>query len=344
MKLKTGLIKHLKMQYNIRYLIIGLIFISNSLTVVAQGNSKTTKTNFITHYNIKVVSDLSNRLDSDLYPRQLEDREIIDEILKVFPGVFRNYNRLAFQKDKISYGLLNPLEFRDYNNYKNDLTIDLGSFGQDQFKRVDFVKNRNDNTLDKSIINFNKAVEKIYQNTLKRGSFYTADSWGFFKQVVDENYFNLTNPINTVMAKDISRNIIIILTDGFIEVADRNSFNSCKTSSCELLNTYQIDKFRNYYNGLESDITLKEAFKNSGFGIKPVNNPNLNGVEVLMLEFNGRSKTKSGRITKSPTDFQILKLFWEDFLLKEGVNKVAIKNVQPSTDNINTIVKEFLAE
>ncbi|TRO66946.1 hypothetical protein [Christiangramia sabulilitoris] len=336
--------KPLEMRNRYSFLIIILVFLYSAVNLYGQGSSRTKKPNLITHYNIKIVSDLSNRLDDELYPRQLEDREIISEILHIFPDVFRNYNRLAFQKDKLSYGLLNPLEFRDYNSYKDDLSLDLGAFGQDQFKRVDYVRNRSENAINTDIAKFNSAVHEIYQHALERGSFYTADTWGFFKQVVDENYFNLTNPINTVMAKDISRNIIVLLTDGFIEVANRNSINSCIDRSCELLNSHQIEKFRKYYNNLETKMSLKEAFKASGYKIKPVNNPNLKGVEVLMLELNGRSKTKSGRITKTPTDFEILKLYWKDFLTREGVKKIEIKNVQPSTDNINQIVKAFLEE
>ena len=300
--------------------------------------------NYITHYNIKIVSDLSNRLDHKLYPRQLKDQEIIDEILREFPDILDNYNRLAFQKDKISYGLLNPLEIKNFNDYKDRLTIDLGKFRQDQFKRIDFIRNRSSGGLNKNIEEFNAAISEIYKIALADGNFFTADTWGFFKQVVDENYFNLTNPIDSRMAKDISRNIIILLTDGFIEVASQNSADSCPDRTCRLLHTFQIQKFRDYYNGLEKETSLEVAFEDSGFGILPVNNPNLKDIEVLMLELNGRSKTRTGRITKTPTDFEILKLFWEDFLRGEGVKEIAIRNVQPSTDHIKQIIAEFLEE
>ncbi len=325
-------------------IISSLLFFFWLQTTLGQGASKEETPRKITHYNIKIVSDLSNRLDRELYPRQLDDREIINEVLGIFPDLLNNYNRLAFQKDKISYGLLNPLEIRNYNEFQVDLTIDLGKFGTNQFKRIDFVKNRKSPTLEESKAGFMKKIDEVYSNALSRGSFYTADTWGYFKQVLDENYFSLTDPINSIKAKDASRNIIILLTDGFIELAKRNSPNSCPEKTCELLNTHQIEKFRKYYNNLQTKVSLQEAFEQSGFGITPVNNPNLKNIEVLMLEINGRSKTASGRITKTPTDYEILKLFWDDFLIREGVKKVAIKNVQPSTSNINQIVKEFLKD
>lgn len=324
-------------------MLIGLL-LALSHGMFAQSSSRNELPRQITNYNIKIVSDLSNRLDRELYPRQLDDKEIINTILQVFPDLLTNYNRLALQKDKISYGLLNPLEIRNYNEYKNDLTIDLGKFGQNQFQRIDFIKNRKSPTFDESIASFNSKISEIYTFPVDRGSFYTADTWGFFKQVVDENYFKLTNPINSIKAKDVSRNVIILLTDGFIELAARNSPNSCPEKTCDLLNTHQIEKFRKYYNSLERRISLKEAFRESGYGLKPVDNPNLKNVEILMLEFNGRSKTASGRITKTPTDFEILKLFWEDFLTKEGVKRLEIKNVQPSINNIHQIVETFLEE
>ena len=76
--------------------------------------------------------------------------------------------------------------------------------------------------------------------------------------------------------------------------------------------------------------------------LKPVNNPNLENIEFLILEINGRSKTKTGRITKSPSDFEIFKLFWSDFLEREGVTNYAVKNVQTSSDDINLIIRNFL--
>lgn len=304
-------------------------------------NSKPRK---ITHFNIKIVSDLSNRLDNSLYPRQLSDQEIIDEILEVYPTLFDSYNRISLQKDKISYGLINPLEINNFNALKEDLTIDLGKFEFNQNKRIEFIMNRgkSNENLDFEIELFKQAIDTIYHEAINRKDYYTADTRGFFNQIIDEDYFSLTNPISSPKAKDVSRNVVILLTDGFVEIANRNSYSSCPEKECDLLNNYQIEKFRNYYNNLKVKVSLKEAFLNSGFSLKPVNNPNLKNIEFLFLEINGRSKSISGRITKTPSDYEILKLFWEDFMEKEGVEKYAIKNVQTSTDDISLIVKKFL--
>lgn len=298
----------------------------------------------IIHYNIKIVSDLSNRLDNELYPRQLTDQNIINELLEIYPTLYKDYNRLALQKDKLTYGLLNPLEINGFNSLKEDLTIDLGRFGTNQNERIEFLQNRSRSGkgMEEEVMDFRSSIDSIYSEALGREDFYTADTRGYFDQVIDEDYFSLTNAVNSPKAKDVSRNIVILLTDGFIELASRNSSSSCSDRLCDLLNNHQIEKFRNQYNNLDENIPIEEAFRESGFGIKPVNNPNLQDVEILILEINGRSKTKTGRITKSPSDFEIIKLFWENFLENEGVRKYAVKNVQTSTDDINLIIRKFL--
>lgn len=295
------------------------------------------------NYNILIVSDLSNRLNENLYPRQLKDQEIIEVILKKVPQLSKNYNRLAFQKDKITYGLINPLEIKNFNEYKEKLTIDLGEFENNQFKRIDYLKNRGDITLNDDIEKFSNSIDEIYSKAKQND--FTADTWGFFKQGIDKNTFKLTRPTNTIKAKDVSRDIVIMLTDGFIELASRNSANSCKEKDCELLNTFQLEKFRKFYKENEDQYTsMKEAFKSSGYGIKAVNNPNLNNVEFLLLEINGRSKSSSGRITENITDYEILKLFWEDFLYSEGAEKVEVVKVASSSSEIESVVSSFLEE
>lgn len=344
-KLKTGQIKPLRM-FNklILLLLVVVIFSACKSDVKSPEIVKNSEPRKINHYNIKIVSDLSNRLDNELYPRQLTDQEIINEVLEIFPTLYKDYNRLALQKDKLTYGLLNPLEIRNFNDLKGDLTIDLGQFGTNQNERIEFIRNspRSRESINTKTLKFKVAIDSIYSAALDKKEYYTADTWGYFNQVIDEDYFSLTNPINSPKAKDISRNIVILLTDGFIELASRNNSSSCPKNICDLVNNHQIEKFREFYNNLEEKVSLKEAFENSGFGIEPVNNPNLKNIEFLLLEINGRSKTKTGRITKTPSDFEILKVFWVDFLENEGAKKVSVKNVQTSTDDINLILKKFL--
>ena len=177
---------------------------------------------------------------------------------------------MLLQKDKLTYGLLNPLEINGFNSLKEDLTIDLGKFGNNQNERIEFLQNRSRSGkgISEEVVDFQGAIDSIYSEALSRADFYTADTRGYFDQVIDEDYFSLTNPINSPKAKDVSRNVVILLTDGFIELASRNSPNSCPENICDLLNNHQIEKFRKYYNNLDEKIPIEEAFKKSGYGIK----------------------------------------------------------------------------
>ena len=344
-RLRTGPTKILRMHNRFILFILASIFLAACKSDKNDDDIAENKPpREIIHYNIKIVSDLSNRLDNELYPRQLTDQIIINEVLDIYPTLYKEYNRLALQKDKLTYGLLNPLEINGFNSLKEDLTIDLGKFGNNQNERIEFLQNRSRSGkgISEEVVDFQGAIDSIYAEALSRADFYTADTRGYFDQVIDEDYFSLTNPINSPKARDVSRNVVILLTDGFIELASRNSPSSCPERICDLLNNHQIEKFRKYYNNLDEKISIEEAFKKSGYGIEPVNNPNLKNIEFLILEINGRSKTKTGRITKTPSDFEILQLFWKDFLEREGVKKYAIKNTQPSTDKISQIIKKFL--
>ena len=116
----------------------------------------------IRHNNIVIVPDLSNRIDDSLYPRQLKDSDIINVTVSLFPDLIKSYNRLSMQKDKISLKLLNPLDVPNFNELEPNVTIDLGAFGTKQFERIDFINNKKDISLKKSIDSFLK-TSKTYQ-------------------------------------------------------------------------------------------------------------------------------------------------------------------------------------
>jgi len=61
----------------------------------------------VTHYNIIFAPDLSNRLNTKLYPKPVSDAQIVSSILKkIFPEILR-IKRLDRQMDKFSVDLIN---------------------------------------------------------------------------------------------------------------------------------------------------------------------------------------------------------------------------------------------
>lgn len=295
----------------------------------------------ISHYNIVMVPDLSNRIDKNVYPRQLDDSSVYNVVLRLIPTLLSDHGRLAMQKDKFSMRLLNPLDVLNFNKLQPNLTIDLGKFRTDQIGRVDYINNKGNVTLNGDIAKFKAATNIIYEEAVKKG--YTADLWGFFNQSLNSNYFKLTNPNNhpNAKTKDVSKNILIIITDGYIDIKNQEK-NACKEKVCKWLNAEQVDKFRNYYKQQDKGKDLKEVFINSGYGLTPVSNNYLSDVEVLLVEVYDRSKNSSGRITKEPSDYEILKLFWTDFFEKSGAKKFRIVETCSSEAELEGFISSFI--
>lgn len=290
------------------------------------------------NYNIVVVPDLSNRLDNRLYPRQLTDASVFRAILKVFPDLTAAYNRIAYQKDKLSVRLLNPLEVRGFNQLQQRLTIDLGGFSQRE--RIEFLRNRENaakGTYTEKAADFEQAATELYQAAAN--NHYGADLWNFFNQTLDGQFFTLTKPINTARVKDVSRNILILITDGYIEVGTGGR-NPCGTRLCQQLTYYQMKALRRYCQS--SNLPLKDAFKESGYGITPIQSSVLEDTEVLMLEVYDRSKSRSGSIRHTPSDFKLLQLYWQDFFEKSGAKRFQLVETRSSEADLEQAIRAFL--
>ncbi|NOX46840.1 MAG: hypothetical protein GXO89_07665, partial [Chlorobi bacterium] len=63
----------------------------------------------------------------------------------------------------------------------------------------------------------------------------------------------------------------------------------------------------------------------------------------LVVEFYDRSLSrKSGNNTVLPDDFDIMKLFWEDWMKKSGVKKYRIYERFASMNDFETALKNFI--
>lgn len=297
----------------------------------------------ITHYNIAMVPDLSNRIDQNVYRRQLHDSSVYRVVLKLIPELVHDNGRLTMQKDKFSLRLLNSYDVMNYNDLQPSLTIDLGGFGPEQMKRIDYLKNRGNGTLEKDVRRFMTAVHAVYQEAMKKG--YTADVWGFFNQSLKDTDFKLTEPIDhpEARAKDVSRNILILITDGYVDIKDQDK-SACKEKVCKWLSAAQIEKFRTYYHEAGKGQSLEAAFESSGYGLTPVANNSLADIEILMLEVYDRSKDASGRLTREPSDFEILNLFWSDFFKKSGVKRYKIVEACSSEAQLEASLRAFIQD
>lgn len=244
------------------------------------------------------------------------------------------------QRDRLSLKLINRRDILNFNDLAEYLTIDLGTFGTNQARRIEYLRGKSEKTLDQDLAQFQETVKQVYEGS--KGNYYTSDIWGFLQQGLTKSDFKLTNPTNSPKAVDKSRNILIIITDGYLEHVSQHS-GSCPKGNCRLLNSYQLKKFRRACNCKDDAYAdLRSILDSSGLGITPVNNPDLANVEVLLLEVFDRSRSVSGSVKEIPSDYSILEAFWLDFFEASGAKRAKVVETANSSKDIEDAITDFV--
>lgn len=201
--------------------------------------------------NISIYLDLSDRLERKMSPSQ-KDRDI--EIIKHITEIVKNHavnQKILPCKDRIKVFFYPSPEDADIARIANDLEMDLGKAQPAEKKAIltDFQGK------------FNKSLSQIYDVTLQNKNWTGSDIWGFFHKQVD-----------TYCMKENARNIIVILTDGYI-------FHT---------NNQQKD-------GDNYSYILPKTLANKKSGLI-VSRKGLENLEVLMLEVNPYDPKHQGQM------------------------------------------------
>jgi hypothetical protein len=292
----------------------------------------------IIDYNVVFAPDLSNRLDSGLYPKPLKDEDIVDTILRsVFPTIAR-YGRGQFQRDRYVIDFINKRQRTSYNVHSEDLKIDLGRFKNDQGARINYCLYKASAGLEKDRLAFIAEYHRIC--ALAKTESHGADIWTYLNTGLDANLID-TSIVNTTDGetdyRKSFRNIIILFTDGYIEAGNSECPDPSNPRRCNYLSGERVEAFRRDF--LHSgEKNYKDFFHEKGYGIIPVNNPLLKNAEILVLEMYDRSITNSGA-TKHPTDLEITQLFWSDWFMQSRVRHF---DFQPCAANAGDAQKNVL--
>jgi len=316
-----------------RYLLSILIFL---LLVGCQPEQKTIINE---QFNFIITPDLSNRIE-DLYPKPISDVDLISGFYKnYYPEFYNINNRVIGQKDVIQFQFTNPKIIGDFGIKSTDLKMDLSKFNLKD--RIEFLTKGGNlellNTIDSEI-------NRIYD--LARSNTTGGDVYNYLKKEISPLNIRTkteSKKINGKQVVEIHRNIIILLTDGYVEAGLYGDKN-CKGKKCYFLDKSKVDEFRNEF--LKSgNSNLKDFFKQSGYGLIPVQNKALNHVEIFVSEIYDRSlNRKTGSQTITPNDFEIIKLFWSDWLEKSGVKKYKLIDTSNSEEEFLKELKGFIAE
>jgi hypothetical protein len=290
----------------------------------------------ITHYNITFAPDLSNRVNPNLYKRPLNDVDLLKILAaNLYPNILTE-KRSQYQQDKLLVDFINKGLIGQYSIQTDKLLIDFGRFSS-QLARINYIvmDKPPKPTLGQDISIMTKEFNRVYNSAIDDN--VGADIWTYFDQGIDDKNVLLDElPKQSEGFTYINhyRNILILPTDGYIEAGIfGKGFDLAQQT---------INRFRKAF--LASGETDLEKFyrKNPDYHIKAARNPRLKSMEVLVLEMYDRSLTKSGSATVHPTDMEIMKLFWTDWLSQSGVKHFELHPYANSRAEAQKIVMNFL--
>jgi hypothetical protein len=191
--------------------------------------------------NISIYLDLSDRLERQMVPSQKE-RDI--EIVNYLTEVVKNHavaQKILPSRDRIKVFFYPTPNDSKIALLSQDLEMDLSKAQPAEKKQMllDFQEK------------FNTSLTKIYEATMQDKNWIGSDIWGFFKKQVD-----------TYCIRADARNIIVILTDGYL--------------------FYAPNKLK---DGNNYSYILPQTLTNPNSGLI-VSRQGLENLEVLMLEIN----------------------------------------------------------
>lgn len=168
-------------------------------------------------WNISIFLDLSDRLIRQLTPSQAErDMTLIRHVTgKVKERIVKQ--KIIGSKDRIKVFFYPSPNISEITLLSKNLELDMGNMPLKE-KRSSVIKFEDE---------FSASLKQIYNKTLAAKQWVGSDIWGFFNKQID-----------TYCIKPTHRNVLIILTDGYIfhvnnkqKVGDAYSYISPQTLS-----------------------------------------------------------------------------------------------------------------
>lgn len=309
------------------YILASILLI---LTISCSKDAELVKQTYKINYNILLVPDLSNRINHSIHPKPLHDTVILNTVLDSIPRLLkisnRNLNQLdTYKIDFINRGILNDEAFNgsifgiSFLQFKNKL-IDASDFKRNRLK------------LDISKLKEETAKVYTYAQSHSSGS----DVWNYFNETVHSSLLydvdTLQNPKkNSLVYK--TKNIVVLLTDGYIETINKTAGYS--------FNQDMVTDIRNQFLKSKSDDLKKFILSNPRFLIKKMNN-DLKNTDILILEVTDRSLDTNGVARYHPTDLEIIKIIWTDWLTKSGAERVQIHSALSNRKDVYITLKNFI--
>ena len=254
--------------------------------------------------NLSILIDLSDRIDPVTNPNPTmqyfqRDAEYIKAIEKGFLNHIKS-KRIITYDDQMQV-FFNP---EPSDPKINDFTKEL---------KVSFNKDIPKSYFDSVDKKYSKLPLNIYQSAIKDGKFVGSDIWEFFK-----------NKVNDYCIKQDKRNILFILTDGYMYHQNTKFEEGNKTS-------YLTTKLIKANNLTASN--FKEVIEKNGYSFVKANE-NLSDLEVIVLGINPEKG--------NPFEEAVIKEYWENWFKEMKIKKYQIKSADlPS--NLEPIILKTIS-
>lgn len=267
-------------------------------------SEKKTKSDHSQNINLSILIDLSDRISPKKYPNPTmeyyqRDLGYIKSISEVFSEHIKG-KRIRQIDDKIQV-FFNPEPLNsDINSISKKLKIEFNK---------DNISNELINTINSVYVN---ESTKIYDLAIKDDNYIGSDIWKFFE-----------NNINDYCIDNNYRNILIILTDGYMFYEDTKILEENKSSylTPELIRR----------NGINTK-DWNQKFEAGKFGFIKAND-DLSNLEILVLGINPSPNNQY--------EEKVIKAYWNKWFSEMKVKKFDIKNADlPS--NMDKVIKEFI--
>jgi len=245
-------------------------------------------------YNINILWDLSDRIDPTINPASPQHSERDIEIIKSVTGIFKKdmEKKGAYKaKSKMRIFFTPTPSDPAINTIARNLVFDLSAYTGDGANKKK--KEVYDSILQRVSENTSKIYELTIQSNKTKKQWDGSDIWRFFKNDVKDYCIEPNNDY---------RNILIILTDGYIYHKDSRDKQGNKTA---YILPEVLKPFRNNNN-------WKDVFSKGDYGLISTRS-DLQNLEVLVLEISPSKEYKN--------DEDILKTYLGKWFEDMGISK-----------------------
>lgn len=246
--------------------------------------------------NINILWDLSDRIDPLKNPASPDHYQRDIEIIKDLTVLFKqdmDRKGAYMSKGKIRVFFTPPPSDPNINSIAQDLSKDLSIYKGDGSNKEK--KKIYDAITTQFIENANKIYSLTIDNNKAKKDWDGSDIWRFFKNDVDK-----------VIDPDTSyRNVLVILTDGYIYHKDSREVKGTRT---QYILPETLRPFRNNSNWLQ-------LFENKDYGLMGTGK-NLSGLEVLVLEVTPSKNNKN--------DEDYIKAYLKKWFSEMGIKKAEV--------------------